>query len=320
MLQKILVPLDGSPLAECVLPHVAILAKAFTANVTLLHVLPESSSAGRRMPVDPLDWQASRAGALTYLDENVALLRSQGVTSDRVLLEGHPPQRILEYAHGNGVDLVILSSHGKDGLSGWNLGSVAQKTALRSRVSTLVIRAYRPETAGRDEPVYRTVLVPLDGSQRAECAISPATALARVLGAELVLAHVIVRPRPYFPRQGPIPSEDSNLIERLIERQQGESEQYFDRLKARLPIPARTRIVLSDQATVSLYDLIREKQADLVVMSAHGHTGTTRWIHGRTATHFLLYGTTHLLIVQDLAAHQCEPTEAERAAAEVPGH
>jgi len=129
-----------------------------------------------------------------------------------------------------------------------------------------------------------------------------------------------VRPRPYFPRQGPIPSEDKDLIERLIERQRGEAEQYFDRLKARLPVSARTRIVSSDQATVSLYDVIREEKADLVVMSAHGHTGTTRWPHGRATAHFLLHGTTHLLIVQDLAAHQFESTVAERAAAEVPGH
>jgi len=237
-----------------------------------------------------------------------------------VLLEGHPPQRILEHAHEHGADLIVLSSHGKDGLSGWNLGSVAQKTALRSRVSTLVIRAYGAQSACWHEPAFRRVLVPLDGSQRAECAISPATALARFLGAELVFAHVVVRSRPYFPRQGPAPSEDTDLIEQLGERQQDAAAQYFDRLRARLHVPARTRIVLSDQATVSLYDLVREEQADLVVMSAHGHTGTTRWPHGRATAHFLLHGATHLLIVQDLAAHQFESTVAERAAAEVPGH
>jgi len=272
------------------------------------------------MPLDPLDWQVSRAGAESYLDEWVALLQSRGVRSASVLLEGHPPQRILEYAHENGIDLIVLSTHGKDGLSGWNLGSVAHKTALRSRVSTLVIRAYRAGPAGLDEPAYRRVLVPLDGSQRAECAISPATALAGFLQAELMFAHVVVRPRPYFPRQGPVPSEDTNFIERLIERQQGEAQQYFERLKARLPTPARTRIVLSDEATVSLYEVIREEQADLVVMSAHGHAGTTRWSHGGATTDFLLYGTAHSLIVQDLAAHQFELTEAERAAAEVPGY
>ncbi len=320
MFRQILVPLDGSPLAECVLPHVAALGKAFDADVTLLHVLPESSSAGRMMPVDPLEWQASRAGASMYLDDKVELLGAQGVKSSPVLLEGHPPQRILEHAHEHGVDLIVLSSHGKDGLSGWNLASVAQKTVLRSRVSTLVVRAYRAVRAEPGEPAYRRVLVPLDGSQRAECAISPATSLAGFLGAELVLAHIRVRPRPYFPRQGPVRPEDTELIEGLVERQEGEAQQYFDRLKARLPIPARTRIAFSEQAAVALYDVIREEQADLVVMSAHGHTGTTRWPHGRTTTHFLLYGATHLLIVQDLAPNQCEPTEAEQAAAEVPGH
>lgn len=320
MFRKVLVPLDGSPLAECVLPHVVALGRAFDADVTLLHVLPESSSAGRTMPVDPLEWQASRAGALMYLDEKVQLLGEQGVKCSRVLLEGQPPQRILEHAHEHGADLIVLSSHGKDGLSGWNLASVAQKTVLRSQVSTLVIRAYRAETAGPDAPAYRRVLVPMDGSQRAECALSPATALAGFLGAELVLAHIRVRPRPYFPRQGPVLPEDTELIERLVERQEGEAQQYFDRLKARLPLAVRTRIAFSDQAAVALYDVIREEHADLVVMSAHGHTGTTRWPHGRTTTHFLLYGATHLLIVQDLAPQQCEPTEAERAAAEVPGH
>jgi nucleotide-binding universal stress UspA family protein len=318
MFEHILVPLDGSTLAECVLPHVAAFAKAFTPRVTLLHVMGRGRGARGASIVDPVDWRIAEAQSASYLEEVAGGLGDLGIHTDQVILDGAAAERVIEYADQHDTDLIVLSSHGRSGLSGWNVSSIVQKIILRAYRSILIVRAYLPIAPRTEKVAYRRLLVPLDGSQRAECVVPIAVALGRDHDAELLLAHVVRRPE--MPRRTSPTEEDISLAGRLVERNQEEASAYLEALEQQLPVRADARVLVSDDVAVALHELVDSQQADLVLLSAHGYSGAPRWSYGSVATSFVGYGSTPLLIVQDLSPEDVLPSQAELAAKEHRGH
>ena len=318
MLNHILVPLDGSPLAECVLPHAVAIARAFEAQITLLRVLGQPSTINQIRPVDPLDWHFGRTEAKAYLEELTTRLREAGLQTDNTLVEGQAAERIIEFAYGHDVNLIVLSSHGRSGLSRWNVSSVVQKIILRAYVPTMIVRAYQPVTSDLAGLRYRRLLVPLDCSQRAECVLPPATTLARFHKSELLLVNVVSRPE--MPRRAPLTQEEVELANRITELNQLEAVRYLEQFQSRLSSDVRTRLLVGDDVAATLHDLVDQENIDLVVLSAHGYTGGTKWPYGNLVVNFIAYGTTPLLIVQDLPPHEVERTRAEAAATEYKGH
>lgn len=312
MLKEILVPLDESPLAECVLPHTIALATAFDARVTLIHVL-EKNNNRQQFQIDPLDWQLRKAEAQAYLDGVKARLQRFDISVGSILLEGSAAERIIEYAHDNDIDLIIVSTHGRSGLSGWNVSSVVQKVILRGYSSVMIVRAYQQQVDERDAVIsYGRILVPLDGSQRAECALPMATTLARECDAELLLAHIVRRPEMFH--RTPLTAEDSALLDQLVERNLAEAEKYLNQLRSRLSAESQTHLVPSENVTTTLHQIIDEEKVDLVMLSAHGTSGEKHQPYGSVTTNLISYGKSPLLIIQDLAADEIEPTPAEVAA------
>jgi nucleotide-binding universal stress UspA family protein len=316
MFQHILVPLDGSSLAECALDHSLALARAFDARVTFLQVL-EEQLVGCSRPVDPLEWNMCKAEVHSYLEAIIERFEAAGVQADYALLEGHPGPRILEFMQSRKIDLMIVSSHGRSGLNGWNAGGVINKVVLRSSVSTLLLRAYLPAKRG-DEVGFQRLLVPLDCSQRAECSLEPAAAIARLHNSHILVVHMIRKPE--MPCKTPPTAEDIELADRIIERNQREAKKYFERLQPRLPSGAQIRLVLADSVPLRLHELIVEENIDLLILSAHGYSGMTRWPYGSTASSFLLYGSVPVLVVQDLLPEQFEFYPAEFGVQQKKGH
>lgn len=144
MLDHILVPLDGSPLAESVLPHVVAMGRALAPRISLLHVVQRDVAPDMIPTTDPLDWQLRRAEAEAYLEEVAARLQTVGVAAETTVTEGPSAERIIGYAHDEKVDLILLSSHGRGGLSEWNVSSVVQKIILRAFCP--------PSSCGRTSP------------------------------------------------------------------------------------------------------------------------------------------------------------------------
>jgi nucleotide-binding universal stress UspA family protein len=318
MFDHILVPLDGSSLAECVLPHVVAVAQAFGAQVTLLSVLERDGTAGRVRSVDPLGWHIRKAEAEASLEGVRTRLQEVGLRAQSALLEGQAAERIIEFAYENSVDLIILSSHGRSGLSGWNVSSIVLKIILRAYLPILIVRAYQPVTSGLEDLRYRRLLVPLDCSRRAECVLPLSTALARYHEADLLAAHVVVRPQ--MPRWSPPTQEDVELANRIVERNRLEATRYLKQLQSRLDVHVRTSVLLSDHTAETLHDLVEQASADLVILSAHGYSGGTKWPYGSLVVNFIGYGTTPLMIVQDLSPDEVEHTRAEMLARECKGH
>jgi len=312
--EHLLVPLDGSSLAECVLPHTLALAQTLGARVTLLQVVEQADPSGGTRAIDPLDWQYSEAEAGAYLHEVTERLRTAGLSVAQVLLQGDPAERVIDYAQTEHVDLILLSSHGRSGLSGWNISSVVQKILARAHISILLVPAYHRVTSDLTALRYERMLVPMDGSQRAECVLPLVGALAVEHNSNVLLVHVVRKPE--LPRRASPSREDQALVEALTERNHSEASLYLEELRARLSPPADVHILIEEHVAATLQHLAVQENVDLVLLSAHGYSGETRWPYGSLATSFMMYGNKPLLIVQDLPRHAFEPTAAELAARE----
>jgi nucleotide-binding universal stress UspA family protein len=308
MFDHIVVPLDGSKLAECVLPHVTSVALASHKPVTLLHVVaPDEAGAS----VDPLQWRLRKMEREAYLEEVRARLQDANVPAQAVIVEGAAAKQITDYAHAQGRSLLVLSSHGRSGLGRWNVSGVVEKVIQEIRTSLLLVRAYQQAGDEAPTPGYRRIMVPLDGSKRAECTLPLAESLARHWDAELLLTHVVRQPHLF--QMAPLSADDKALLGRVVARHRTEAAGYFDRLQARLPVRARVHLAVEDDVIIAFNDIVRHEGVDLILFSAHGHGCSRFQRYGSLVSCYILYGSAPILIVQDLPAEQVEPTAAERA-------
>lgn len=321
MISHILVPLDGSPLAECVFPHVLAIAQAVDARITLLHVLERPRETGE-LPTDPLHWHLKKNAIKVYLDQITARLQDTNLKVTNTILDGVPAERIIEHANANNVDLIALSTHGHSGLSGWNVSSVVQKIILRAYKSTLLVRAYKTPTSEIDTVyAYKRLFVGLDCSARAEMVLPVAISLSQFYQAKLTLA-VVVR-NPELLHRFPPSDEDQGLVKRISYRNQQAAEHYFKQLSSQLSlqgINVKTRLIASDHVIATLYDMVDQEKADLVMLVAHGHSAQDRWPYGTVAASFISFGNTDLMIMQDFSSNEIRQTQAEMAARETKGH
>src|SRR5215208_3398626 len=106
MFNHILVPLDGSSLAECVLPHVLAIAPVTSARVTLIHVLEHTDSRGGSSPIDPMGWHMQKQELQVYLERMVEHLQKCGLEADHALVEGKSAESIIDFGRANNVDLI----------------------------------------------------------------------------------------------------------------------------------------------------------------------------------------------------------------------
>jgi nucleotide-binding universal stress UspA family protein len=309
MFSQILLPMDRSSLAECVLPHTVAIARAFESQVTLVNVMDPPNQANWRRAVDPLNWQIRKAEATGYLDDLAAGLQHAGLRTECQVLEGQAAERIVEFSRKHHVPLILLSSHGQSGLSGWNVSSVVHKVILRASTSIMIVRAYQPTATDEPNLHYRRLLVPVDGSQRAECVLPLASTLARVHESEILLVHIVKRPE--MPRRTPPSHEDIELADQVVERNRSEATQYLDQLQSRLAGKIKAQVIVSDHVAVTLHELVDQEKIDFVLLSAHGYSAQTRWPYGSIVNSFITYGTTPLLIAQDLSPDKIQPTRAE---------
>lgn len=146
---RIVVPLDGSELAEQILPEVAELAGGFGSTVALLHVLvPTTYSQEQIMQPGLPWWDADIALANSYLDDVAGSLTDRGITvSKDVVLSDDVATAILNYSARTGADIIALATRGKGGVSRFIFGTVADEITRRSPASLLVFHPKRSTVA-----------------------------------------------------------------------------------------------------------------------------------------------------------------------------
>ena len=323
MNELILVPLDGSKLAECVLPHVIAMARSFTTEIRLLRILEKNQVGISSQLFDLVNWQIKKTKATIYLEEIKSRLEKLGVRVEAIVLEGLVSEAISEYAQTGGVKLIILSSHGHHGLTQWGISSTTQKIILSASSSVFITRAHHQDISSdiiSTNLLYQHILVPLDGSQRAEHVLPIVSQIAQVQKPEIHLVHVVQTPE--MARRMPPAREDIDLVNHMVARNRIEAGNYLDQIKSRLVmqgISVQTHLIISDHAAEALHQIVDQEQIDLVTFSAHGYSGKHQWPYGSVVNNFIMYGKVSLLIVQDLPAKQ-ELQPLEMLSRERPEH
>ncbi|MEI7844378.1 MAG: universal stress protein [Chloroflexota bacterium] len=308
MFNPILVPLDGSPLAECVLPHVFAFARSFTPKIALLRIMEKKQVGNSAQLFDLLNWQINKTNASLYLEQIKLRLNESGLQAQITVLEGLEAEGITEFAQTQGMKLIILSSHGRNGLTQWGISNLTQKIILNAPTSLLIVRANQSDASSTDEPetmAYRRIMLPLDGSQRAENVLPIVTQLAHFHQSEVHLVQVVQTPE--MARQMPPTPQDTDLSDQLIARNLVEAGHYLEQVKSRSyleGLTVHTHLIACENAAVALHQLAEQEQIDLVTLSAHGYSGNHQWPYGSMVNNFILYGKVSLLIIQDQPAKQ----------------
>jgi nucleotide-binding universal stress UspA family protein len=304
MITNILVPLDGSELAERALPYATALARASDGTLMLLQAVDAIGLA--RRPEDEPD-------PLTRLQASVATLRAGGVKAEPYLSHRYMEevgQAIARSARERAADLIVMSTHGRGGLGRWIYGSVADAVLREAAVPVLLI----PAACERRWPTDRTprILVPLDGSDLAATALGPAVELADLLGAELLLLRVIP-PAPYL--------EGYYYVEAEEEQQLAEARSALEALAERLRTDRRNvevRTVLGYPSS-EVASIAREEDLDLIAMATHGRTGLARVVMGSVASGTLQRAERPILLVRPSELRKAAPEPAAPETTTSPG-
>ena len=275
MYKKIVVPLDGSPLAEVALPYAEELAGKIGSEIVLLSVLPSEETE---------EYQ----NHYSYIEKIVEMTMrqvkkySEGhgdctvCTATRV---GNPAEGILDYVDRGHLCLVVMATHGRSGLSRWAIGSVADKVVRSTtRQPLLLIRAKGAHPDIRAKRIFKKALLPLDGSPESEAVLPVITTIASSLQMEVTLLRVLPK------ANGSLASVENYL------------QQWCRQLEEQ-GIPSRYEVRIGAPADL-IIDLADEAACDVVAMSTHGRAIGNLWPLGSTAQKVLLGGNTPLLLVR----------------------
>lgn len=272
---------SGEPVSKVIL-HAIALANSLGVPLLLLRVFVTRPTGEECQ--DPLDWEIRRREAYGQVTALVEQYRHLCALIEAEVVEGQAAEQISLWVQRHPNELTVLGTHGEWRPEDWGLGDTAREVVDHAPGSLLLV----PGSA-QDVPAtgYRRLLVPLDGSCRAESVLPFAIHLAKAQHAELLLVHVV--PPTALTEVGPAESEDIELSERLLRRNQRVAQQYLARLQSRASehgLVVRASVLCEDVRS-SLVRIAAQEGVDLVVLSAHGCSGRLDVPYG-SVTSFLM--------------------------------
>lgn len=289
---RILVPLDGSRLAEAVLPAASSLASALGASLVLLHVLEHEPPA--QVHGEPhLD---SVEEARAYLERLADELRARGVSVETNVHE-RPVEDVATaidaHTHELDADLIAMCTHGHTNLLTRLLGSIAERILRGGSVPILLRTVREPSSA---EFALRELLVPVDFTHDVESALSAARVLAPPYDATVTLLAAVEPPAPATARflGGAFAVSRVYDAEDLRER----LDALADELRADIP---RVRPVVADKSpTDAIVEVSSSLPADLIVLVTDAHSGVSTWLDPSTGQELLRRPDLTLLLIKEL--------------------
>jgi nucleotide-binding universal stress UspA family protein len=294
------VPLDGSPLAEQAIPLALEIARHARSKVRLVHVhqlLPPAFYEGTKLYVS-IDLAMRKAGR-DYLRRLAAQLREQsGLEISSVTLNGPTEPALTKYVHDFGADLVAMTTHGRGGVRGAWLGSVADRLLRSVDVPVIVTRACEGAVPMSAAPRIREILVPLDGSTLAEAALAPAAGMAGLFEAELVLVQIV----PPLTAGSLLPITFAAGYDRdAVALQRKQAQDYLEGLGEDLRergTRVRTTVVVGHNVGEALIDLAHPERIDLIAIATHGRSGVRRLMLGSVADKLIRAAGPPVLVVR----------------------
>lgn len=299
MFKRLLVPLDGSPLAEQAVGQAAAIARASRADVELVLVHQPLPFAG----FNDTPWSAAQPNAEdAYLVRIVRELASgASVAATAMVLRGETVEMICGRARDIDADLIVMTSHGRTGLSRAWLGSVADGVLRRSAIPVLVLRPV-DNKADRlaAHHLFKHILVPLDGSGLASDILVSAADLARCGGARITLLR-IVPPVPLLTvdvdmafTYPPIVQDDAATA-KLVEEATQQLDEQARRLADETGINVDAHVVVGGRIAQAIVDFASGHAVDAIAMSTHGR-GVSRFLLGSVADKVLRAGACPILL------------------------
>jgi nucleotide-binding universal stress UspA family protein len=296
MYEKILVPLDGSDLAEIALPYAEVLAGALGCEITLIHVSESADEKYENMHqlyVEKIV-EATRQGAERCRKNK----RAKKIKVSSVHLTGHVAEQIVDYADKENIGLIVMTTHGRSGIRRWILGNVAAKVVRATDKPIALIRAKDTLPEACAERKLNKLLVPLDGSKASEVVIPHVSELASKLKAEVVLFQVVAP--SYFvyaiPGEAVLQPHSPEDLQNMIEH----SKFYLDKVGAEFRdkgIETTSEVGIGGPAE-EIIRIADEMHVDMVAMSTHGHSSISLWAFGSNADKVLHAGNTPVLLVR----------------------
>lgn len=278
MLRKILIPLDGSLLAERAVAPGLQLAQAGQSAVTILGAIaptrmlvPDTYVMGGYAPVWPdQSAELDRKNTAKYFKQFRQQHTVPGVSLQTQIVDGDPAGAILQTAVAQKTDLIVMSSHGYSGVTHWVLGSVAERVLHATPCPVLVLRQATP---------IRHMLIPLDGSSLAEEILETAFEVACTFECRVTLLQSIV----------PLSSTEVHFLEGMepgmggsfqSELQTAATRYLQDIAQSKAPgVPVEV-VAMHGPAAQGILDYALNHDIDLIAMTTHGRTGLQRWVYG----------------------------------------
>ncbi|MBP9087748.1 MAG: universal stress protein [Kofleriaceae bacterium] len=309
---RILLCLDGTASSETCIPYGVALAQIYGSHIVLVHVMqPYAPRYVGAYASDPLSWEISRQQIHHYLENlRSTIAQASGASVELRIEQGSAAARIVALARELDADVTVI------GPPAANHGRTFDQVLASLGRSVLVARsAAQPDAAH----MLRQILVPLDGSSRAESIIPAVARMASCNNSEVVLTHVVQAPQVTAPLYDVL---DMALAQRLATRVESAAQTYLDAIAQRLRndgVNARTVVVRHDDPRQHLLELSQAMRADLLVLSAHGATCNSAQPLGSMPAYLLKHAPAAILVLQDLPAavpapvEQPQPTSLQRA-------
>jgi nucleotide-binding universal stress UspA family protein len=296
MYTRILIPLDGSKIAEQVLPYARFLAKALSLPVELLQAADPEALA---LLTDPAHsryadtvWADKINTGRAYLD---AVARSFEGTRVQCLVEkGKAEDVVIDNAAADKNTLIVMATHGRSGIQRWVLGSVADKVLHGSPNHMFLVRA--TEQGKREgAATLKTVVVPLDGSALAEQVLPYVTDLAKKITLKVVFI------RAYALPASATGDEFVTYTEELISGIESEARDYLATKVEEAKqngITDVVPIVKFGYGAEEIISVARETPDNLVAMCTHGRSGVGRWVLGSVTERVVRHSGDPVLIIR----------------------
>ena len=295
MFDKVLVPLDGSELAEGSLDPALTIVRRPGGEVILLHVpifrpvmVPGTAGYGLVLPEQAFDLK-NRDEIQIYL-EGIKQTRQEPDFSIRIkVLEGDVAGNIVDLAVEEEVDLIVMTTHGYSGFTRWMLGSITERILRNAPCPVLVVRC---------ADKLNRVVIPLDGSRLAEQALEPGLEVARQLGGRVTLLRVDDGSGLSTVDRGMLDIAHHGLSQQIDPETGGDAVHYLENVAQRYRTPSLeidTAVVTGSPAQ-GILEYVEANQIDLIVMATHGRTGIRRWVYG-SVTEKCLHNTACAMLI-----------------------
>jgi len=307
MYKRILVPLDGSMLAEIALPYAKEIARHFGSEVTLIHVTTPSEDISKfehRAYLTKItaetEQQIKKSADLPPGEKfkvKSAIIDSPGLFT-------HPAEQILDYADKENSSLIVMATHGITGIRRWALGSTANNVARAFKCPLLLVRA-NPKLPKSVH--FSNILVPLDGSIQSEAVlpyivnlVTKIKSKVNLLGVVELLYHLYPYSEPVLGYYGAAGMVKIPYTDEEMKPMKEVAEKYIKSVSEKLTaegIKASYEVKIGSPG-MEIIKAEEKMHPDIVAMSTHGHSGFGRFEHGSVTDKVLHAGKTPLLLVR----------------------